>query len=381
MARVTMESKLSQGWGRSARRRWWAGALLAATAVLWWLARTRTWPAAEAFAEAALAGGIADWFAVTALWRRPLGLPIPHTALVPRSQERLADALARFVARHVLAPAPIGRAVATFGPSAWLAGRLGDPLTVRRWLESHGAGLADGVLSEALHAARPGPALARLARALVRRGLHQRLVDWGVAVVADALARDPEPVARAVAEHSGRWVPAWLDRKLADQLAAVLGEILAGLAGAEHPWRHDLDHRLDQWIDRLEHDPDLGERLARLRDRLLDGGAGQAAGDSLARGLAGLVAAWARHLDVDPRARARLDRRLAALARAWIGPNRDAIGSFVAGVVRRWPADTLAGRLEAAVGAELQSIRINGTLVGGLVGLALYALSGVVGGP
>lgn len=354
-----------------------AGILLAAMAGLYVLAWRLHLPALRAFAEAALVGGIADWFAVTALFRRPLGLPIPHTALVPANQARLGRALGDFVQHNFLAPELVAARLRRHSPAAWLADRLAEPAVVDALARRLAKVAADDDIRHALAALlRPGPPLAHGVEMALRQHWHHRAFDLALDAVAAALARDDGFILGKVADRSGRWVPAWVDRKLADNLTAALAAALDDLRHTDHPWRQAAAAWAERLAGRLRDDPALADHLSRWRDVVL---AELVAEPRLAPLLAQALTGWGRKLAADPVARARLDRRLIRLAERLVVPSRQEIGRFIADVVQHWDGATLVAKLESQVGRDLQFIRINGTIVGGLVGLALYGLSHLSG--
>lgn len=354
-----------------------AAALLLAMAALFALGWHFQLPALKAFAEAALVGGIADWFAVTALFRHPLGLPIPHTALVPANQRRLGRALGDFVCDNFLAPDLVVTRLRQTSPSAWLADRLAEPALAQRLARRLVRVLDDDDSRVALAGLiRPGPPLAHGLRQLMRQHWHQRAFDRLLDAVQQALVQDNGFILAKVSDGSGRWMPAWVDRKLADKLAEVLAAGLDDLRRSDHPWRQGLETWLEGLAERLRDDPALAERLAEMRDASVAAWQPQA---ELAPVLAAAIATWARKMAGDSAARARLDRRLIHLTERVLLPNRQEIGDFIADVVARWDSATLVAKLEGQVGRDLQYIRVNGTVVGGLVGLALWGLTHLLG--
>ena len=354
-----------------------AGGLLLVMAALLGVAWHFHIPALKAFAEAALAGGIADWFAVTALFRRPLGLPIPHTGLIPANQKRLGRALGDFVRDNFLAPDLVAARLRQGSPATWLADRLAQP-EIARVLARRLLRLADDADSRTalLALVQPGPSLARALRMIMRHHGHQRAFDRLLDGVAGALAADNSFIVAKVADGSGRWVPAWVDRKLAEKLSAALADGLDDLRRADHPWRQGFERWLHTLAQRLGEDRDLDARLTKAGEKAL---ADWLAEDRLLPGLSAAIAGWGRALAADQAARARLDRRLIRVVERALVPSRHQIGDFIAQVVERWDGATLVAKLEAQVGGDLQYIRVNGTLVGGLAGLAIYGLSDLLG--
>lgn len=398
-------------------RHWHASALLVAAAIAF--VATRMAPGdgywigmARMAAEAALIGGLADWFAVVALFRHPLGIPIPHTAVVPNNKDRIAEAMGRFVERNFLDPDLIGARIRRIEPSAHVATWLAKPENAA-WLSERLAGLAPVTLSAlrdrglrdfvagALHEHVRGvdaPGLMGRGLALLRDSeQHQAVFDDILARAGRYVSENRETVLTSVQRRSSWWVPRRVDRRIAETLTDGLVELLAELRQRDHAVRRDFDRALDGLIERLQHDPDTRARveqakadwlgrpdvaasMQRLADSLGDGIERDLASpdsrirDGLARALQSLGGALGR----EEAMRARLDERIAAGARALVIPWRHEIGNFIADVMRSWDARTVADRLEQTVGRDLQYIRINGTIVGSLVGCALYAISEAV---
>lgn len=370
------------------------------------------WPAlahVRAFAEAAMVGAIADWFAVVALFRRPLGLPIPHTAIIPRNKDRIGRALGDFIANHFLAPEVVAAKLDSLDVAGRLAHWLGETDNARR-LAQRLAALAPAVLDSleaettqplvraglrrALAAVPAAPLLARVLSALVAAGHHQALLDHLLDGAGDLLADHQDSIRERVAERSWKWLPRWVDHKLADKVVRGSRDTLAELHDPDHPWRAQLQATLQDWCDRLAHDPELVARGEAAKEEILDHPLVLAALDSawteardrlrdalaadstpLAPAVERLIVALAARLDGDEHLRAVLNRWLRRAADRVVVPRRAEIGGFIAGVVQRWDARTLTARLELQVGPDLQYIRVSGTLVGGLVGLAIHALS------
>ncbi len=360
-----------------------------------------------AFAEAGLVGACADWFAVTALFRRPLGLPIPHTGIIPRNKDRIGEALGDFIANNFLTPAVLEQRLARLEPARRLADWLSAPqhtagLAARLAAltpDLTGAGVAlRAVLTEGLQrtaAARPlAPLASRLLAWLWRDPGVQNLVNRAVESLAGYVGGQEQFIQTQVAGASWKWMPKWLDRMLAEKFTHGLVGAVHGLEDPHHPWREELNLAVEELIARLADDPDYLDRgealkaklladpdLARWLDRLWEELAGRLGGDAgareeiiagaLARGLAAL-GGW---LSEDAAAREALDRWIRVATRRTLSAQRQAIGGFVAQVVAGWDARGVTDRLELQVGRDLQYIRINGTLVGGLVGLTIYTLA------
>ncbi len=362
-------------------------------------------PYVQAFAEAGLVGACADWFAVTALFRRPLGLPIPHTAILPRNKARIGEALGDFIAQNFLEPRLLDEKLRTAEPARRLGLWLADP--------RHVDALARRIAAAAPDIARATPALAQLAIDLARRlamagpvaplaskilayvwrdAGGQDVLDRALTRLADYLQSNPALIQEGVDLGLWRWLPKWLDRVVAARLTHGLVLILKDLRNPAHPTRQELNAAVERYIHRLAEDPNLIARGEDLKARLLDdpallGPLGEAwaeytakyltdpatlreAVDAAARRALTILGTW---LAEDATARDRLDFGLRVLVRGTLAPGREAIGRFIAQIVSTWDADEVAQRVETQVGRDLQFIRINGALVGGLVGLFIYA--------
>ena len=365
-------------------------------------------------AEAGLIGGVADWFAVTALFRRPLGLPIPHTAIVPRNKERLGQGLGRFVARNFLDQDVVMTRLHRADPSLhlgrWLARQENADLVADRLLA-----LAPDVINAfqdqevrgfyrdalAIHAQRLDlvPVAERLLRMVMDSRDHQHLFDRSLLLARQLLRRNRDRIREQVSERSRWWVPRRFDRRLADAIIDGVEEWLGELAQHDHPVRQDFDRTVHDLIDGMHESDGIRARLNSLRDQVLASDElqglleqlwddlrqamldGVSDADSGFRGsLVTSLQRFGNTLENDPEARARLDERLESLLRELVLPFRDSIGTFIADVVEEWPTDSLVDRLELAVGRDLQFIRINGTLVGALVGMVLFVLTGIAFG-
>lgn len=361
----------------------------------------------QAGTEAALVGGLADWFAVTALFRRPLGLPIPHTALIPSNQDRIARRLGAFVTRYFLAPEILQERLRTLEVAgragAWLAsgdnprrlaGRIADLLPAL--LDAAGderlrALVARG-LTARLRQTDVAPLLGRLLAAIPDEE-YGTLLTQAVALAREQLARNEDRIHAIVTERSAWWLPKAVDRRVARALVAAAFELLDDLEDPDNEVRRRFADTLRDFRNRLSDDPDLHARLRAVKNRALDHPQVQ---DALARvwdeirraltesagrrdgrlraGLTEALRGLGDRLLADAELRQAVDSRIEAAVMKGLVPWRDQIGGFIEDVVRKWDTRTLTERLELTVGRDLQFIRINGTLVGALVGCLLYVL-------
>ncbi len=364
----------------------------------------------QATAKAGLVGGLADWFAVTALFRHPLGLPIPHTAILPAQKDRLGRALGRFVADHVFTEADMERALAGIDLPRALHGLLADP----RLADMLAAGVTRLVphLLDGLEAARIGDVAARLAprlvgggqlapvvaralRALVDGDRHQEVLSFLLDQVKQLLRHREthlrQLIEERVREQGGRLVGWAIGGQVASR---VLTAINAELDRTD-PHDSELREAVTAWIrheiDLIETDPvrgrELGETLRGLftHESLRVWGAdvwARARGaieadlgrpEGWTRGLvARSIAGGAASLTEDEAVRRAVTRAALALAREALPGVRTRLSGFIGQVVAGWNTQSLTERVELRLGPDLQYVRINGTLVGALVGGLLY---------
>jgi uncharacterized membrane-anchored protein YjiN (DUF445 family) len=371
-----------------------------------WLAWVR------ALAEAATVGAVADWFAVTALFRRPLGLPIPHTAIIPRNKDRIGEGLGRFIADNFLTARVLDAQVRKLEVAHWGADwlrREGNAAALGRRLapvvpellkaipKSVREELLGSLATAAVKAIPAGPATARLIALAWRDGRAQPLLDGIVDRLGAYLAEHEDFIREKVSEQSWQWMPKFVDRMIADRVIKGLGNLAEEMRAPDHPWRVELAKAVESFVERLESDPQLQAQADALKLRLLThpdlvreisaawGGieARLTQDPGAAAAIAARLETWLRALGdwlaTDEALRERLNEGARIVALRLIAPRRHDIGAFVANVVKGWDARDVVGRLELQVGRDLQYIRVNGTIVGGLVGLALYAMSRAMG--
>ena len=320
-------------------------------------ARHPVWAWLRAFAEAALVGGLADWFAVAALFRRPLRLPIPHTAVIPANKDRIGDAFADFLERHFLTRDVLAAEFAEADIAAIVGNWLLDPVQ-RRWLAA-----------QSLHALvtqlRPGPLLADWLDSALEQRLHERLFDHVLDIASGLLDEQAAPIYRKVSEKSPRWMPRRFNDEFFVRLMQGLAELLDDMRLPDSDARQRFTQAAQELRERLAAG-ELDEAIARELQLALAQGL-------LATHAEHGLAAFARHLAEDPMLRERLNRWARRQAVVLLVRQRWRIGGLVRRVVHGWDPETVAARVEGYVGRDLQYIRINGTLVGGLVGLTLHA--------
>lgn len=397
---------------RLRRMRAFATGLLAAMAAVF-IASTYWWPryawlgAVRAFAEAALVGGLADWFAVAALFRRPLGLPIPHTAIVPSRKDEIGRALARFIRDHFLIREAIERQLERADLAArlgqWLdddeaAARVsGDFATALDWLLRAGDGEALRASFTASLRAAPvelpvDAIVATLIDVLTASGHEQILVDQLVELGRAELDRHRVEIRVRIHERSPWWLPQFVDQEIYDQLVRELERILDDVASdPAHPARTEFKKRLVSLQQSLADDPAFAAKAREMTATLLDHPAVADYGrelwtrvqawlhEALANPSSGLRHGLEREvrrigtaLKSDPTTAATLDAWLKQVLLYLVDNYRDPLSEIVSETIERWDAAETASRVELNIGSDLQFIRLNGTLVGGCVGLLLY---------
>jgi uncharacterized membrane-anchored protein YjiN (DUF445 family) len=362
---------------------------------------------ARAMAEAGMVGGLADWFAVEALFRRPLGLPIPHTALLPANQARAARNLGRFFETHFLDPDELAerlrRVELSRHAADWLA-HPGNALILARQLAALLAALIrDGPPPRVVARARTwlraqaqssgaDAAIAEALARLVKQGVRSAVVDEVLAYVRRAIDENRAAAATLVHERSRWWIAKPIDRQVAGMAVDGVLSLLDELKQEGSTLRRDFEAAIDAAIDELAASGALERAVAEARAQLVRGGTIDALAlrladtvrdrlaarletdpDAAARPIATALGDLSRRLRADPEARAALDARLAETAARIIGDLRPTLGGYVAGVIAGWEPDELIARFEAQVGPDLQYIRINGAILGALIGGLLHA--------
>jgi uncharacterized membrane-anchored protein YjiN (DUF445 family) len=399
---------------RLKRMRLVAGGLLAAMTALYiatGMLRSR-FPAlgyVAAFAEAAMIGGLADWFAVTALFRHPLGLPIPHTAIVPTRKNAIGRALARFIRDHFLVREPVRsrleRADLAAKVGAWLeqeanARRLSrDADTALDWLmrSVDSAELRQGLTSgfrEALSQVPISAALATLIDVLIAGNHTQLLIDQLVAFGRERLARNRFAIRMRIHDKSPWWLPKFVDEEIYDQIVGELERTLDDIGrDSAHPARAALNEKLRGLKTALEQDPEVMRKGQALWDELVDAPAVHRyfaelwsrirehllaslprVDSPLRLGIENEIRALGARLARDRRAAEHVNRWLTGVAVYLVEHYRDALSAVISETVEEWDPHETAVRIEREIGSDLQFIRVNGTLVGGLVGLVIYSV-------
>ena len=363
----------------------------------------------RATAEAAMVGALADWFAVTALFRHPLGLPIPHTAIIPNRKDELGRGLGTFVQTNFLAPAVLTERLRAIGVASRLGAWLSQPGHAHR-ISSNAGDIVRG-LTEVLgdediqHALETGiiqrvreapaaPMLARVVEAAAIGRHHQALLDAGLAGFSNLLDENRSLMRRKLAQQSPWWVPEPIDDRLFKKFFDGVQGLLAEVArDPDHELRHQLDARVADLAVRLRTDPALIARGEELKAELLEHPEVRAWLESLWRTTKESILAVAddphsalrqrldaalvragRSLQDDPVLQGKVDRWVEGAVGYVAQEYGHEIADLIATTVARWDGAEASRRIELQVGRDLQFIRINGTVVGGLAGLVIYSV-------
>jgi uncharacterized membrane-anchored protein YjiN (DUF445 family) len=363
-----------------------------------------------AFAEAATIGGLADWYAVVALFRRPLGLPIPHTAIIQRNQHRIADKLGEFIEVHFLSPAPVEAKLREVDFAAFVADWLRDAkksadlarFVLRLLPEALAAVETSGLRSflirrvvAQLQAIDLAPLAAGTLRGFIAAGRHRGMLD-DLLLALHELLHKPETLA-ALRQKIRDELPTLLrlyqaDRFLLNKIAASATAFLEDVrTDPGHPFRGEFDRILLDFADKLASEPAYAARIDGLKRDLLARPElaallremwanvrafvdANARGDSevLQRHLAGMFARAGAQLAADAEMRAEINRGVAVVLRAFIAEQKSGVSRFIADQVKAWDMKQLINLIEINIGRDLQYIRFNGMVIGGLAGLGLH---------
>lgn len=388
--------------------------VLAAVVYVLTLGKDGVWGFVNAGAEASMVGAMADWFAVTALFRHPLGLPIPHTALIPKKKDTLARSLQDFMGDNFLREDIIRDRVLAARISERAAAWALEPTNTRRATDEvvgvtvaalhrlrdeSVAGLLDEAVLPRLREEPIAPIAGTFLGEVVRDRAHHGLVDLAVSEAHRWLLANEETFAAVLEERAPWWAPQRVNEVVIKRLHV---EALAWVEdirdNPHHPARVALDDLLTQLADDLQHDPETMERAERIKVRVLDHpqlletatslwAAFRTAlitslGESdspLRRRIEGQLRSFAEHVRDDEGLRGRLDGYAADLTTFFVDRYGDELMTVISHTIERWDGRETAEKVELHVGRDLQFIRINGTIVGGLVGVLIHAVTILLG--
>jgi uncharacterized membrane-anchored protein YjiN (DUF445 family) len=360
----------------------------------------------RATAEASMVGGIADWFAITALFRHPLNIPIPHTAIIPNRKDRIGRSLGNFVQNNFLSPDMLTAKLRAAGISRRAAEWLSQPENARKAAQHvasalRGAGnvvrdedvhaLLDRSVIEPLRQVPIAPVLAKGLALLTVDDKHQQLLDRVIQGLIRLVAENEMLIRDRIREESPWWVPKMVDDRIHQKVLGGIERTLFEVgADPDHPLRHQFDELLADWMVQLQESPEVIARAEAIKQQVLDpetsgrlaaslwqelkqvlgrqGGSENGAPGAVERGLATLAAAALE----DEGLLEKIDGWVISAVLRVVEQHRGEVGQLIAQTVSSWDPEETSRRIELLVGRDLQFIRINGTLVGGLVGLLIY---------
>jgi uncharacterized membrane-anchored protein YjiN (DUF445 family) len=361
----------------------------------------------RATAEASMVGGIADWFAITALFRHPLNIPIPHTAIIPNRKDRIGRSLGNFVQNNFLSPevltTKLRAAQISRRAAEWLSGpehartaaqQIGSVLrgagNVVRDEDVHA--LLDRTVVEPLRQMPIAPVLAKGLALLTVDDRHQQLLDRVIQGLSRLVAENEALIRDRIAQESPWWVPKVVDDRIHQKVLGGIERTLFEVADdPDHPLRHQFDELLADWMVQLQESPEVIARAEAIKHQVLDPDtsgrlaasiwselkeilgrqnavSGDGAPGAVARGLSALGAAALE----DDALLEKVDGWVIGAVLRVVEQHRGEVGQLIAQTVSSWDPGETSRRIELLVGRDLQFIRINGTLVGGLVGLLIY---------
>ncbi len=389
-----------------------AGGLLALMALVFvgtfWISTDGAWLGyLRAFTEAAMVGALADWFAVTALFRHPFGIPIPHTAIIPQRKNQLGEALARFVSENFLSSETLGARLQDIdfadAGATWLvnpgnATRVGREAAtlLDRVLEAMDDDelreLLQTNLTVGLRSMRVAPLLAETLQVLLRSDRERELMDAGINLAYDYLHDNKASIHRRIVEETPWWLPNIVDREIYRRLVTELERFLLRVRDdPSDPDRARFNRGMHDLVVRLQKDPELSATAERIKRNLIDDPAvqeflsnlltqirqyvrneTQRPNSRLARRISDALVALASSLHEREDARRDINEWLGEAVLHTVGHFRHDMARIISDTVRTWDSRLTAERVELYVGRDLQFIRINGTLIGGLVGLLIH---------
>jgi uncharacterized membrane-anchored protein YjiN (DUF445 family) len=363
----------------------------------------------EAFAEAAMVGALADWFAVTALFRHPLGLPIPHTAIIPRRKDQIGASLGQFVQENFLTKELLDERLQRARVGARLGEWLSHPANAERASGALGdvlrgaldvldddavSGALESVIERHIRATPAAPLVGRAIELAIDNGHHQRLLDSTITALAAFLDENRTAFRERLQHESPWWIPESVDDRIFEKIFSGVHRFLADIgADPDHEVRRSIDRRVADFAQRLRTDPELIRKGEAVKDDLLQhpdvrawigslwsevkAATERAAidpGSELRRRMAFSLSQAGGRLRDDADLQRKVDGWVVSAGGYVVENYRGEVSRMIESTVARWDAESTSRRMELQVGRDLQFIRINGTVVGGLAGLLIHLL-------
>ena len=368
----------------------------------------------RATAEAAMVGGLADWFAITALFRHPLGIPIPHTAIIPSRKDRIGRSLGGFVQNNFLSREVIAARLDGLRIAERMARWVSDPANGRRIAHHVATGLAgtaqvlrdedvqsmiDRALVTRIRKTQVAPVLGNILSLLTADNRHQELLDEALHLISEGVSRNEELIRQRIREESPWWLPEAVDDRIHDKVVVAIENTLRQVAAdPEHPLRDRFDRTLRDFIERLRTSPELIARAEEIKEDMLANPAVQQFSATIWGDVKHALARYADRKETDPPGAVEqglmklgnavlTDAELMAKVDHWIldavlyavEQFRGEVAQLISYTVGQWDAEETSKKIELQIGKDLQYVRINGSLVGGLVGLILYTVTQFLG--
>ena len=360
--------------------------------------------------EAAMVGGLADWFAVTALFRHPLGIPIPHTAIVPSRKDRVGRTLGAFVQRNFLTREVIEYRLRSLQVGKRLAEWLADPMNARTVSRSTAGALSsaaqmlrdddvqdviDRSLAKRVRSMHLAPLLGKVLTVMTEDDRHQEVLDEVIVLASNTVNENSDLIRERIEKETPWWIPSAVDEKIFKRVLNAIQRLLSELsADRNHPLRERFDEGLHRFIERLNTSPEFAERVDAWKEDFLDNDAARRFSLSMWEEVKDALARYAEHpgpatpgaietalvtfgqkaVD-DPELMAKIDNFAVDIAVYLVARYQDEVADLISSTVASWDPELTSRRVELAIGRDLQFIRINGTIVGGLAGLVIYLLS------
>jgi uncharacterized membrane-anchored protein YjiN (DUF445 family) len=392
-----------------------ATALLGLSTAIFVIARLleRRWPLfgfLRATAEAAMIGGLADWFAVTALFKHPMGLKIPHTAIVPHRKDAVGKNLGSFVQRHFLSAEVVATKLRSAHVAEYLAQWATEPENAHMLARQAAMALATAAkatqqetvselietsLSNKIERTPVAPLLGRALTVITEENRHQELFDEVITLLSKAVSNNKDFIRERIDAESPWWIPEPIDDKITAKIVRSIDRTLNQIrTNEDHPMRERFDAALKDFIQRLQTSPEVIARAEAIKHDILNRDAVREFSsniwDDLRDGLvrnaqkqdsAGIEAiargiqSFGEAVQHDPELLEKIDRWIVDVVSNLIHHYRDDVAGLIADTIKGWDPEATSRRIELAIGRDLQFIRINGTLVGGLAGLVIYCLT------
>jgi uncharacterized membrane-anchored protein YjiN (DUF445 family) len=360
--------------------------------------------------EAAMVGGLADWFAVTALFRHPLGIPIPHTAIVPSRKDRVGRTLGAFVQRNFLTREVIEFRLRSLQIGKRLAEWLADPVNARTISRNVAAALSsaaemlrdedvqemmDRSLAKRVRTMHLAPLLGKVLNVMTEDDRHQEVLDEVIVLASRTVNENSDLIRERIEKETPWWIPSAVDEKIFKRVLGAIQRLLSELsADRDHPLRGRFDEGLHRFIEQLNTSPELAERVDGWKEDFLDNEAARRFSQSMWEEVKEALARYATNpgpatpnaiekalvtfgekaMD-DPELLAKMDNFAVDVAVFLVARYQDEVAELISSTVAGWDPELTSRRVELAIGRDLQFIRINGTIVGGLAGLLIYLLS------